>query len=482
MPSSARRIVPFRPAATARVVQHRAQRLRIVDPREEVRGDVEDGRHRTSVRGCRRTPVPRRRAPLTRPRRGSMVSANLAVSLGSAARVDPSNHPNGVVMPSLRPRARASRSQRLSVLAIVATAAISAPAIAAPPPGQGQADADRRRRLRRRPRTPTPTPTRLRRPTRATRRRPDPDDPTPDPDADAAPRHSDCRPRRRHPRRRRTGSPHRHRHRLRHPRRPRRRRRLPRRHGGGRRLDHARLQLRELRLVPAVQLVDGHGVDAELAAAAAAGRLGHDDHGRERRAARRELQQPGGQVHLRDRRAGRLPHRRDRRQRRVHADGGGDDVRGRLTRRGSRRRSTQFHSAKADNRIFVASIPSLYRMWSISKSKFGARLIWASAGICQSMLANPSSTTTTDENRRLAVQARVNAYNAVLATECARARTVHLRRLHRRELRVHLDPHLDRRLLPPEHRRPARAGDDHVAVHPAIRAAAECVRVHSERD
>jgi lysophospholipase L1-like esterase len=80
---------------------------------------------------------------------------------------------------------------------------------------------------------------------------------------------------------------------------------------------------------------------------------------------------------------------------------------------------TQFHGAKADNRIFVASIPSLYRMWSISKSKFGARLVWASAGICQSMLANPGSTSTTDENRRLAVQARVDAYNAALQAECA---------------------------------------------------------------
>ena len=79
----------------------------------------------------------------------------------------------------------------------------------------------------------------------------------------------------------------------------------------------------------------------------------------------------------------------------------------------------QFHSAKADNKIFVASIPSLYRMWQVSKSKFGARLIWASAGLCQSMLANPTSTTTTDENRRLSVQARVNAYNAILAAECA---------------------------------------------------------------
>lgn len=80
---------------------------------------------------------------------------------------------------------------------------------------------------------------------------------------------------------------------------------------------------------------------------------------------------------------------------------------------------TQFHNAKADNRIFVASIPSLYRMWSLSKSKFAARLIWSSASVCQSMLANPTSTNATDENRRLAVQARVDAYNAVLQQECS---------------------------------------------------------------
>jgi lysophospholipase L1-like esterase len=80
---------------------------------------------------------------------------------------------------------------------------------------------------------------------------------------------------------------------------------------------------------------------------------------------------------------------------------------------------TQFHSAKADSKIFVASIPNLYRMWSLSKSKLGARLIWATAKICQSMLVNPTSTTAANENRRLEVQARVNAYNAVLQQECS---------------------------------------------------------------
>lgn len=80
---------------------------------------------------------------------------------------------------------------------------------------------------------------------------------------------------------------------------------------------------------------------------------------------------------------------------------------------------TQFHEAKGDNRIFVASIPNLYRMWSLSKNKLGARLIWSAAKVCPSMLVNPTSTTATNENRRLQVQARVNAYNAVLQQECS---------------------------------------------------------------
>jgi lysophospholipase L1-like esterase len=79
----------------------------------------------------------------------------------------------------------------------------------------------------------------------------------------------------------------------------------------------------------------------------------------------------------------------------------------------------QFIDAKADNKLFVASIPNLYRMWDISKGKFGARLIWAAGKICQSMLANPTSTATADKNRRAEVQARVDAYNQILKEECA---------------------------------------------------------------
>ena len=42
--------------------------------------------------------------------------------------------------------------------------------------------------------------------------------------------------------------------------------------------------------------------------------------------------------------------------------------------------------------IFVASIPNLQNLWSVNKSKFGAQLVWSLAKICQSMLANPTST------------------------------------------------------------------------------------------
>ena len=44
---------------------------------------------------------------------------------------------------------------------------------------------------------------------------------------------------------------------------------------------------------------------------------------------------------------------------------------------------------------------------------------WSLFGVCQSMLANPRSTTTADIARRARVQQRVRDYNAVLASACA---------------------------------------------------------------
>jgi lysophospholipase L1-like esterase len=69
--------------------------------------------------------------------------------------------------------------------------------------------------------------------------------------------------------------------------------------------------------------------------------------------------------------------------------------------------------------IFVASIPNIQRMYELSKNNSSARFAWALLQTCQSMLANPTSTKQADIDRRNAVQARVNEYNAVLAAACA---------------------------------------------------------------
>lgn len=78
-----------------------------------------------------------------------------------------------------------------------------------------------------------------------------------------------------------------------------------------------------------------------------------------------------------------------------------------------------YASARPIGKVFIASIPNLYRMWQVSRSSFSARFIWSIASVCQSMLANANSTTATNEARRQEVQARVDAYNAVIASACA---------------------------------------------------------------
>src|SRR5262249_19881556 len=41
-----------------------------------------------------------------------------------------------------------------------------------------------------------------------------------------------------------------------------------------------------------------------------------------------------------------------------------------------------------DARIYVLSIPSVYRLWQVLHTNATARFVWGYAGICQSMLAN----------------------------------------------------------------------------------------------
>lgn len=71
--------------------------------------------------------------------------------------------------------------------------------------------------------------------------------------------------------------------------------------------------------------------------------------------------------------------------------------------------------------VFLASIPSIQRLYDVNKSSLSARFTWSLLGICQSMLANPTSTKAADVQRRAAVQARVNEYNQALASLCTAA-------------------------------------------------------------
>lgn len=69
--------------------------------------------------------------------------------------------------------------------------------------------------------------------------------------------------------------------------------------------------------------------------------------------------------------------------------------------------------------VYVASIPDVYQLWNLFKNNFWARFVWNSAKICQSLLANPTSTQSADVQRRAAVRQRNIDYNTQLAQVCA---------------------------------------------------------------
>ena len=69
--------------------------------------------------------------------------------------------------------------------------------------------------------------------------------------------------------------------------------------------------------------------------------------------------------------------------------------------------------------ILVVSIPDVYQLWNLFKGNFWARFIWSTAGICQSLLANPTSTQQVDVTRRATVRQRNIDFNAQLAEVCA---------------------------------------------------------------
>ena len=72
-----------------------------------------------------------------------------------------------------------------------------------------------------------------------------------------------------------------------------------------------------------------------------------------------------------------------------------------------------------NTRVFVSSIPDVYRLFSLYRFDLGANAVWTIAGICQSMLANPLSNSSADVARRARVQQRNIDYNTVLGQVCA---------------------------------------------------------------
>ena len=70
-------------------------------------------------------------------------------------------------------------------------------------------------------------------------------------------------------------------------------------------------------------------------------------------------------------------------------------------------------------RIYVVSIPDIYQLWAIYKDSWSARTVWAIGGICQSLLARPTSTQQADVDRRNRVRQRNVEYNSQLAAVCA---------------------------------------------------------------
>lgn len=80
---------------------------------------------------------------------------------------------------------------------------------------------------------------------------------------------------------------------------------------------------------------------------------------------------------------------------------------------------TTLTTGSPNTRVYVLSIPNIYQLWDVLHNNTSAILTWEAADICQSMLANPWSTSSTDMARRQRVRQRVVDFNTVLAEVCA---------------------------------------------------------------
>jgi lysophospholipase L1-like esterase len=70
-------------------------------------------------------------------------------------------------------------------------------------------------------------------------------------------------------------------------------------------------------------------------------------------------------------------------------------------------------------KVFVASVPNIHLLWQLYHDDLAAQIAWFTFGVCQSMLANPTSAATADVERRARVTQRIRDYNTALEQVCA---------------------------------------------------------------
>src|SRR5439155_4853818 len=70
-------------------------------------------------------------------------------------------------------------------------------------------------------------------------------------------------------------------------------------------------------------------------------------------------------------------------------------------------------------RVELISVPDVKRLWQVGHVNLAALSTWGLFGICQSLLANPTSTAQADVARRDRVRQRVVDFNTQLAQACA---------------------------------------------------------------
>jgi PKD repeat protein/lysophospholipase L1-like esterase len=73
----------------------------------------------------------------------------------------------------------------------------------------------------------------------------------------------------------------------------------------------------------------------------------------------------------------------------------------------------------ANTRVYVVSIPRVMGLWELFHGNWWARVVWSAGNVCQSLLANPTSTLQADVDRRARVDRRNREFNDVLAAVCA---------------------------------------------------------------